>query len=91
MKPINLSFKQYQKIHKYLISSNYSVDNAYMEMVREYKLWGEAYYGFTATPYKRRLLTHLWRGVLFSNLENNPNLREWQKQQTQTFLNIKQL
>ena len=88
MKSINLSTKKFAEIKKSLKRNNWNVTNAYQDIVSQESMFGYAFFGWSATPYQKRKLNHIWRGILFVKLEHDKSQPLWQKEQTKRFLEI---
>lgn len=82
----------FSRIREALNRNDWNVDNAYSDIVSEEKLFGQAYYGWSATPYQRKKMSHIWRGVLFVKYEECPHelMPTWQKESIGLFLDINQ-
>ena len=90
MKNTETSIKMQKKIKASLEKNNYNADNAYMEMMSDLNLFGKAFFGHSCTKYEKRKMQTIWNAVLFNVLEFSPNLRDWQRSQIKSFLDIRQ-
>lgn len=73
------------------MDEEWNSDNAYQKIVSEERLFGNVYFGWSCTPYQKRKLTHIWRGVLFVKWEYCPTLTDFEKKSIKEFLEIKQV
>lgn len=89
MKKISLTHKKFREIKTALENNNWNSENAYQEIMGNENLFGYAFFGWAASKYQRFKMNHIWRGVLFTQLEYNKTLREWQREQIRLFLEIK--
>jgi hypothetical protein len=85
---IYLSEKKKAEIKEVFIKSAFSSDLSMTIIAGNENLFGQAYFGFSATRYQIQKLRSIWHYLLLLSLELNTNLREWQKEQIRTNLQL---
>ena len=90
MKAIDISNSMFNRIRKALVENNWNTDNAYQNIISEEGMFGYAYFGWSATPYQKKKMQHIWRAVLFLKYEecHEDLMPKWIKSSIAKFLEI---